>query len=306
VILNSVLPKVKQAMQPVPAVGGMARPQGTWGALAQSRDMKAQAPQSPTMPNVNPTPASPVLPMPSSPAQTSAPASPAPLPLPVQSNTAQLSRINPANDLRSIQIAPTAGPSRSQIALDRLKSFDMGQADDRQRGIQGIGRAAARLGRLNSGMVTTDLGNLEERLNRERERTLLDLSANTAEGEIGDARYDRGELRTERGFQTGQAENAIDRNVQQRLLEETLLGNEWNRNRVLADAELKLGESAGQSGSEAMDALAELIRNRAASQVPQSQQTVLDEIGQAKPPATLPTGIASGVPKSILDLLRVS
>ena len=77
-------------------------------------------------------------------------------------------------------------PSRQDIALQTLQNLDAEQADIRQLGIQDIGRAGARLGRLGSGMVTTSLGDLESQLNSQRERSLRDLSAQTASQEMGD------------------------------------------------------------------------------------------------------------------------
>jgi hypothetical protein len=79
-----------------------------------------------------------------------------------------------------------SAPNREAIALQTLQNLDAAQADQRKLGIQDIGRAGARLGRLGSGMVTTDLGNLEDRLNTERERTLRGLSADTAAQEMAD------------------------------------------------------------------------------------------------------------------------
>ena len=302
--VGSTLQKVGQAMAPkVPAVGQMAaQPSGGFFSKSIKQLAPARAPSAPTMPNVSPIPASNAL----TGQPPVAPAPVTPLPMPVQSNTAQLSRINPSNDLRSVQIAPTAGPSRSEIAAKRLELLDRGQADQRKRGIQEIGRNAASLGRLNSGMVTTDLGNLEERLQELRERTLLGLSADTAEGEIQDARYDRGELRGERDFQTGRADNAIDQNVRQRMMEDALVNSQFGRNRALANAELDYSDQAGRASEGAFDALGELFRTRAAKQMPGSQQNILDEISGAKAPSTLPPVASANIPRSILDLLKVS
>lgn len=266
------------------------------------------------MPNVGAQPAQPTVPQMTvaggnvgstgvkAPANAAAPA-PLPLPLPIQSPNAAITRIDPANDLRSTMIAPTAGPSRSQIALDRLKSFDMDTADERARGIRDIGRSAAKFGRLGSSMVSTDLGSLEERLARAREQMLLNLSANTAEGEIGDARMDRGELRGERNFQVDRADNAIDRNVQQRFMEDALVNSQFNRDRVLANAELDLAQGAEANSQGAFGSLAELFKNRAAGQLPGSVMDVLGSLGGAAPPTTLPP-VASApnnkIPTSVL------
>ncbi len=138
----------------------------------------------------------------------------------------------------------SGAPSRREIALDVLRNFDAEQGDVRTRGIRDIGRGAAKFGRLGSGAVTTDLGNLEERLDENRNRLLRGLSADTAGAELGDLlgrlgatagvggqfRSEdlgaagfrqglRGELRGERGFQRGLAQDAQQSNIQRALAE---------------------------------------------------------------------------------------
>ena len=75
---------------------------------------------------------------------------------------------------------------RENIALERFKNLEAGLGDERKRGITDIRRAAAKFGRLGSGGVTTDLGNLEERLGEHRTRGLRELSADTAGMELSD------------------------------------------------------------------------------------------------------------------------
>ena len=63
-----------------------------------------------------------------------------------------------ARQLTSQALGNLAGaPSRQDLALEALKLFDEEQGDVRKLGTQQIGQDAARLGRLGSGMVTTDL-----------------------------------------------------------------------------------------------------------------------------------------------------
>src|SRR6202022_1309078 len=59
-------------------------------------------------------------------------------------------------------------PNRLDIAKNALKTFDEQQADQEKTGIQRIGRANAAAGRLGSGMASTDVGNFEAQLARER------------------------------------------------------------------------------------------------------------------------------------------
>lgn len=168
-----------------------------------------------------------------------------------------LQPFGPGNDLRSTQINPIAGqrlqntqagtdvlfrslaqgPSLSQAALDQYKLFGDAQGEERQKGIRAIGQANARFGRLGSGMASTDLGNLEERLGiaDARERARLASGLAFAEGDerranlgagaafenqlYGEGRGQRDELRGERAYQEDVARRAQDQEVMRRQLE---------------------------------------------------------------------------------------
>ena len=263
------------------ALGAFSKARSMFGRLRPA--VKARTPNLNTTPGQNP-----LLGAPQAPQAPQVPFAPPPAPQVQYPTTAQVTQINPADDLRSKQITPTAGPSRSQIALQRLKSFDMDTEDKRRRETQQIGRDAAGLGRLNSGMVTTDLGSLEERLQRAREQMLLNLSADTAEGEIGDARFDRDELRTERGFQSGAAQQGQENRIRQIMLEDQLLGNQFGRD--YDRSRLELGEASGlQEGADSAiggvgELLKEVSRRRAAERA-----GTLEDLGNARPPVTLPS-----------------
>lgn len=225
---------------------------------------------------------------------------------PPQEETGPLTTFGPGNDLRDQQINPLAsnrltgtqgmvdaagralsgGPSLSDAAATEFRTLLDRNADQRTRGIQETGRGAARLGRVGSGMVTTDLGNLEERLRISEDQAAAGLSADVARGEAGNRRANlaaimglegqqfgqeagqRGELRTERGYQADTAQNALQNRVQQRLLEESLLNSGYNRELAGADLGLRGAESysndAAQSGDATQALLTELARAQAA------------------------------------------
>lgn len=204
-------------------------------------------------------------------------------------STAQVTQINPLDDLRSKQITPGAGQSRSDIASGRLRLFEEEQGDERRRGITDIGRAASSLGRLNSGMVTTDLGNLEERLGISRNREAARLAGDTAEGEISDARYDRGELRGERDYQTGQAQQGLDNRVRQLSLEEALLQGQHDRGYDQSRLELGQADRLDQSADSAMGGLGELFKEAARRKAAERAGT-LGGINM-EPPTRLPQGM---------------
>lgn len=160
-------------------------------------------------------------------------------------------QFNPADNprLQAVQAAldeklgGLEGPDRGQIAQDLFKSTMEQTADERARGIRQISEKAGALGRIGSGKVSTELGDLEERLQQQQTRALRELSAGAA-GETlqdrlkalggtadiesllsGEGRAKRGELREERGFQRDLSQDPI----RQRLLEEQLQSGAFDR-----------------------------------------------------------------------------
>lgn len=92
-----------------------------------------------------------------------------------------------ARTLAAGQLEDVAGaPSRQSIALDRFNDLLDRTNDERTHGVRSIGQSAAKFGRLGSGMVTTDLGNLEDRLQTNLIREARGLSADTAAHEESD------------------------------------------------------------------------------------------------------------------------
>lgn len=175
----------------------------------------------------------------------------------VQPPGGPLQDFGPGDDLRGTQINPftgerlagaqrdtdvmaralSQGPNLTQAALDRYADLEQQTQENRQQGIQQIGRAAARLGRLGSGMVTTDLGNLEALLQQRGTAARRGLAGDIAFQESADRRANLGagqsyeqqiadqargyrdEARGERGFQEDQARRAQDMEVLRRQLQ---------------------------------------------------------------------------------------
>jgi hypothetical protein len=165
------------------------------------------------------------------------------------------------------------GPTRTELAQQALQSLDESTADERSRGIRQIGQSAAALGRLGSGMVTTDLGNLEERLQGQRERTLRDLAVQTgsqefsdqlarlgATGDVGSQLYGqdvtqagfdqslRGEARGERGAQLGYEQAGAQLGLQRGSALQGLGGADLAMRNLLR--EQAVGERGAQLGFE--------------------------------------------------------
>lgn len=179
-----------------------------------------------------------------------------PTPPPTESG-GPLTDFGPGNDLLSTQVNPTTGerlggvqsgndvlykaltqgPNLQQSALDQFKNIQSQTSEQRQRGIQDIGRSAARLGRLGSGMVTTDLGNLEDTLRSHENQALGDLAYNTATQDSANRRANlgagqgyesqlygqgqnaRNEVRTERDYQAQQSQQALQNEIVRRQLQ---------------------------------------------------------------------------------------
>lgn len=167
-----------------------------------------------------------------------------------------LQEFGPGNDLRTTQINPytgarlggiqsgndvlykslTEGPSLSDAAAEQYRLLGEQGAEQRQLGVRNIGQAAARLGRLGSGMVTTDLGNLEDVLQTRENQARRGLAADVAYGEAANRRanlgagqsyegdvYNQGvgarnEARGERGYQQDLATQAMQMDLLRRQM----------------------------------------------------------------------------------------
>ena len=158
------------------------------------------------------------------------------------------------------------GPSRAELASQAFNQIQEGSAPRFQGELRDVGRKAAALGRIGSGVTTSELGDVQ--LRRERDLDLLrrGLSTDAAGRELedrfqqlgatqgvsgqlfgqaqsrlgqlagiegqqfGQEASQRGELRGERGFQTALDQQGIQNRVQQRQLEEALLSGQFGRN----------------------------------------------------------------------------
>lgn len=78
------------------------------------------------------------------------------------------------------------GPDRMQIATDALKTFGEQQGDAEKLGLRSIGRANAAGGRLGSGMASTDVGNLYDKLHRNQLQFERGLAGDVASQTLSD------------------------------------------------------------------------------------------------------------------------
>ena len=205
------------------------------------------------------------------------PAQPPAETVPAMTLPAQLSQFGPGQDLISTQIAPTgfapsaaaeraraltlqsleslfSTPDRATLASQQFRDLLEQAAEARRTGVRDISRAAAALGRIGAGITTSQLGDLEERIQTQIAREASRLAAETAAQELADrlARFEaalaaggqlrgedlaearfgqslRDELRGERAYQYGLSRDAIADRIRQIQLEEQLLQGEHSR-----------------------------------------------------------------------------
>ena len=257
-----------------------------------------QLPGSATPPTANITPVAPIqpinlLPAPGTP-QINAPAPGTP-----QIGT-PLSQFGPDKNLIGTQINPTTDPrlgaaqgatdqflrqlqstpDREALAKQAFQNIESSIADQRKLGIQDIGRSAAKFGRIGSGKVTTDLGNLENQLDINRNRALNELSYSTAGQKLSDIlgslgatsslegqRFSQGatgrdELRGEREYQRGMSEQAKQDAISQAMGEQGYFQQGLGNQLSLTDLLGGYGFGSGENYGPAM-ALSQLLGNQA-------------------------------------------
>lgn len=206
-----------------------ATPQRPPGVQAVARPMapvNRRAPMAaPNTPNVTPSPAAGVSPLP----QTGAAPTPAPVPAAPQPNYASVTPINPQADLRGQQIAPGETPDRLAFANQRFDQFMSDSAPQVEAQRRDLLKNGAAMGRVGSGMLRTSFGDLASELNRQATNERSRLFTNAAEGSIGDQQNNRAELRGERDYQVGQEASAFNRGRQERFDQEDLLNSGFNR-----------------------------------------------------------------------------
>ena len=161
----------------------------------------------------------------------------------------QSSTITPANSALTNQAqgavthalgSLAALPDRTALAQGNMALLQQQIGDEQTAGMKQIAQQAAALGRVGSGMTTSNYGDLADRLAVEQQRAASGLALDAASGQASDTlnrlgatqsvlgqsagldASNRNELRTERGYQTGQAQTAYNQQVQQATLGDQL------------------------------------------------------------------------------------
>ena len=163
-----------------------------------------------------------------------------------------------ARELAAADLEGLSGPDRGSIASSTLQRLIADTEPAFQQELRGVGQKAAALGRLGSGMTTSDLGDVSQRRNQAITSEAGRLSGEAAGAQLADrldifgarsgaasrfqgddlaregqaysqGRDIRNEYRGERDFQDYMANKATDDQVRQLLLEDQLLNSSFGR-----------------------------------------------------------------------------
>lgn len=110
-------------------------------------------------------------------------------------------------------------PSRIDLATKYGEIFDEATRGAYNRDRVDATNDAAEHGRVGSGMLTNRYGDLFEERQRQKDALKATLLTNATEGTIADRRSNRAEQRTERGYQSGKAAEALAARIQQNAAE---------------------------------------------------------------------------------------
>jgi hypothetical protein len=145
------------------------------------------------------------------------------------------------HDLRSTAVLPTSGPDRFGMAEQRYGQFINDTAERDFDATRMLGQRAAAMGRSGSGMVSKDYADLGAAIERERGNARGRYLTDALEGTIGDARNNRAEVRGERDYQTGSAQQSLENRIRQQQLEEQLTQGNYGRQMGVTELLATLG-----------------------------------------------------------------
>lgn len=243
------------AMQPsqpqTPGVAPMTPPNPAFGAgTAQSRP-SVQPGQSGALPQTQPAP------MPQQPSVT---------PL----GYGQQAAIQPGHDLRNQTIAPGQESNRFGLAKQYLDTYSQQQLPQFQSQLRSAIQGRAALGGLGSGMLNTDVGNLDLAQQRDYNAHAQNFLTDALGNQINDNANQRQELRGERGYENGLEDQGYNRARQGMYDQDYLTNSSFNRGLEQAQfgyggnpagAQAAAGDYYGQQSANAGNALSGMIQN---------------------------------------------
>jgi hypothetical protein len=162
-------------------------------------------------------------------------------------------------------------PDLAKAGLDQLAGLREQTAEDRQKGIQDIGRSAAAFGRIGSGVTTGQLGDLEALLQKRQIAAETGLAGDLARQQGDETRANVATASGLQGQSYGQSaeqgNEAFNREVQLQQLIDQLTNSQFGRSATAAQFKLAgasgLDTQAGASASGASDLTSTLAYLRA-------------------------------------------
>ncbi len=147
----------------------------------------------------------------------------------------------PGNDLRFDAILPDAGVNRLDLANQYFDQFQEASNPAYEQALREATQRAAANGILGSGMLTNTYGDVATQRAHDLDLARRGFLTDALQGTIQDAINNRAELRGERGYQTDQARQAVQDEIQRILLESQLGNQSFNQ-------QLDLAQLLGQLG----------------------------------------------------------
>jgi hypothetical protein len=154
---------------------------------------------------------------------------------------ANVTPFGPGNDLRFDAILPDAGVNRLDLANQYFDQYAESTNPAYEQALRAATQRAAANGILGSGMLTNTYGDVATQRAHDLDLQRRGFLTNALEGTIQDALNNRTELRGERGYQSDQAQQAVEDEIRRILLESQLGNTSFNQQMDLAQLLGQLG-----------------------------------------------------------------
>lgn len=140
-----------------------------------------------------------------------------------------MTKVDPANDLRSQQITPGEGIDRFKLANEQFDTYSKSTDPAFQLALRRANEAAAATGRLGSGMLRTSFGDLGNQRSLDLQNERDKLFQDALSGSVQDAQTRFQDLMQEQGYQTGAQNQAFNQNVTGQTLQNNLTNSAFQR-----------------------------------------------------------------------------
>lgn len=147
----------------------------------------------------------------------------------------------PGNDLRFDAVLPSPDVNRLDLANQYFDQYAESTDPAYQQALRQATQRAAANGIIGSGMLTNTYGDVATQRAQALDLARRGFLTDALQGTIQDAINNRNEVRTERDYQTQQAQQAIQDQITQLLLQDQLGGNDFERQLQLAQILGNLG-----------------------------------------------------------------